>query len=71
MGVAVGVAVGVGVALGVGVTVGVAVGVAVGVGDGSPPSVVQRIMPSSPTAMPLCASLAKETSCRFAGVPLV
>ena len=47
---------GVGVGLGVGVTVGVGVGVAVGVGlgvgDGSPPFVVRRIMPPSPTAMP-------------------
>lgn len=63
--------VGVGVAVGVGVVLGVAVGVGVGVGDGSPPFVVRRITPPSPTAMPVSASPAKETSVRFAEVPLV
>jgi hypothetical protein len=55
---------GVGVSLGVavGVTEGVGVGVGVGVGDGSPPFVVRRMMPPSPTTMPVSASPAKETS---------
>lgn len=57
-----------GVTVGVGVTSG---GVGLGVGKGSPPSVVRRITPPSPTAMPLNASLAKATSCRFAELPLV
>ena len=58
-----GVGVDLGVADGVGVVVGlgVAVGVGVGVGDGSPPFVVRRIVPLSPTAIPVNASLAKET----------
>src|SRR6266566_3380866 len=64
-----GVGVGVGVAVGVGV--GVAVGVGVGVGAGSPPFVVRRIVPPSPTAMPVKASPAKLTPLRFAEVPLV
>jgi hypothetical protein len=59
----------VGVEVGVGVAVGVGVGV--GLGAGSPPFVVRRIVPLSPTAMPVKASLAKETSLRFADVPLV
>ena len=67
----VGVTVAVGVALGVGVAVGVTVGLGVGVGPGSPPFVVRRITPPSATAMPSSASLAKETSWRFAVVPLV
>lgn len=56
-----------------GVTIGVAEGVAVGVGvgDGAPPFAVQRILPPSPTAMPLNTSLARETSLRSAEVPLV
>jgi hypothetical protein len=64
--------VGVGRGVEVGVTVGVAlgVGVGVGVGPGSPPFAVQRIVPVSPTAIPLNASLAKETSLRLAEVPL-
>ncbi len=70
-----GVGVGLGVAVGVGVTDGVTVGVGgtvgVGVGDGSPPSVVRRITPPSPTAMPVKASLAKETSWRFTVLPLL
>ena len=68
-----GVGVGRGVALGVtvGVTVGVGVGVGVGVPPGWPPFAVQTIVPVSPKAMPRNASLAKETSLRFADVPLV
>ena len=66
---------GVGVGLGVGVTVGVGVGVAMGVGlgvgDGSPPVVVRRMVPPSPTVIPVNASLANEMSCRFAELPLV
>jgi len=64
---------GLGVAIGLGVAVGVGDGVAVGVGvgNGSPPFVVRRMMPPSPTAMALNASLANETSCRFTEVPLV
>ncbi len=64
---------GLGVGVGLGVAVGVDDGVAVGVGvgDGWPPFVVRRITPRSPTAMPLNASLANDTSCRFAVVPLV
>ena len=58
-----------GVTLGVGV--GVAVGVGLGVGDGSPPLVVRRIVPPSPTVMPVNASLANEMSCKFAELPLV
>src|SRR5437870_4962541 len=50
----------VGVTLGVGVIV--AVGVGVGVGVGSPPFVVRRIVPESPTAMPVEPSLTNETS---------
>jgi hypothetical protein len=46
--------------LGVGVALPFGVGVGVGVGDGAPPFAVQRIVPVSPTAMPLSASLAKE-----------
>jgi len=61
----------VGAGVGVGVGVGVAVGVGLGVGDGSPPFVVRRIVPPSPTAMPLNASLANEISWRFAELPLV
>jgi hypothetical protein len=49
----------------------VAVGVGLGVGDGSPPFVVRRIVPPSPTVMPLNASLANEISWRFAELPLV
>jgi len=49
----------------------VGVGVGVGVSPGSPPFAVQTIVPLSPTAIPRNASLAKETSLRFAGVPLV
>ena len=60
-----------GAGVGVGVGVGVAVGVGLGVGDGSPPFVVRRIVPPSPTAMPLNASLANEISWRFAELPLV
>ena len=57
---------------GVGVALpgGVAVGVGVGVGDGPPPSVVRRIVPPSPTAMPVKASLVKETLFKLAEVPL-
>ena len=47
------------------------VGVGLGVGDGSPPVVVRRIVPPSPTVMPVNASLANEMSCRFAELPLV
>ena len=61
----------IGVALGVEVGVVVGVAVAVGVGDGPPPFVVRRMVPFSPTAMPVNPSLAKETSFRFADVPLV
>lgn len=61
----------VGIGLGVAVGGGVTEGVGVGVGDGWPPFVVRRIMPPSPTAMPLNASLANETSWRFAELPLV
>ena len=68
-GVGVGLGVTDGVTLGVGVIVGVGVGL--GVGDGSPPLVVRRMTPPSPTAMPVNASLANETSCRFAVLPLV
>jgi hypothetical protein len=55
------------------VAVGVPVTVGVGVGDGtgSPPFAVHRIVPLSPTAIPRNASLANETSLRFADVPLV
>jgi hypothetical protein len=53
------------------VGVGVTVGVGLGVGDGSPPFVVRRIVPPSPTVMPLNASLANEISWRFAELPLV
>ena len=55
---------GLGVALGLGVAVGVDDGVAVGVGvgNGSPPFDVRRMMPPSPTVMPVNASLANETS---------
>ena len=62
-----------GLAVGIGLGVAVAVddGVAVGVGNGSPPVVVRRITPPSPTAMPLNASLANETSWRLAELPLV
>ena len=56
--------------VGVAVTLGVGVTVGVGVGDGSPPFVVLRITPTSPTAIPINASLAKATSCRFTVVPL-
>src|SRR5262245_36789222 len=51
-----------GVGVGLGVTIGVAVGVGLGVGDGSPPLVVRRITPPSPTVMPVKASLPNETS---------
>ena len=71
MGRALGVGVGRGVTLGVTVGVALGVGVGVGVGPGSPPFAVQRIVPLSPTAIPRNASLAKETSLRFAEVPLV
>src|SRR4029453_7619615 len=77
VGVAVGVGLTVEVALGVGLIIGVALGVGltvgggVAVGAGSPPFAVQRIVPLSPTAIPRNASLAKETSLRFADVPLV
>ena len=67
--VALGVALTTGVAVGVALTIGVAVGV--GVGAGSPPFVVQRIVPLSPTAIPRKPSLAKETSLRLTNVPLV
>jgi hypothetical protein len=53
------------------VGVGVAVGVGLGVGDGSPPFVVRRIAPPSPTVMPVNASLVNEISWRFAELPLV
>lgn len=70
-----GVGAGLGVTVGVGVTVevtlGVGVTVGVGVGDGSPPFVVLRITPPSPTATPLNASLANATSWRFAVLPLI
>lgn len=69
VGFAVGVGVGVAIGVGVGVTDGVTVGV--GVGDGSPPSVVRRITPPSPTAMPVNALLANETSWRFEVLPLL
>ena len=77
MGRALGVGVGRGVTVGVtvGVTLGVgvivAVGVGVGVGVGSPPFVVRRIVPESPTAMPVEPSLTNETSFKLADVPLV
>ena len=67
--VAVAVALGVNVAVGVGVGVNVAVGV--GVGDDTPPFVVRRIIAPSPATIPVNASLTKETSLRFAEVPLV
>ena len=51
--------------------VGVAVAVGVGVGDGPQPFVVRRIVPLSPTAMPVKVSLAKLTSLRFADVSLL
>jgi hypothetical protein len=72
VGVTVGVAVGVGVVLGVavGVGLGVPLGAGVGVGDGSPPFVVRTIKPPSPTAIPVNASLANETSWMFAELPL-
>ena len=60
---------GVGHGHGVGLRVGPAV--CVGVGDGPPSFVVRRIVPPSPTAIPLKASLAKETSLMLAEVPLV
>src|SRR5882724_5939512 len=41
------------------------------IGDGSPPFVVRRIMPLSPTAMPVKPSVTTETSLRFVDVPLV
>ena len=72
-----GLGVGVGRGLTMGVTVGVAlgvgltVGVGLGVGGGPPPFAVHRIVPLSPTAIPRIPSLAKETSLRFADVPLV
>ena len=69
--VAVGVPVAVGVGVGVDVAVGLDVGVGVGLEPGSPPSAVQRIVPLSPTTMPLNASFAKETSLRVADVPLI
>jgi len=53
-----------------GVGVGVTMGVGEGVGVGSPPLVVRRITPPSPTAIPVNASLANETSWRFAELPL-
>ena len=62
---ALGVGVGLTVAVGVGVTVGVAVGVGVGVD-----SVVLRIDPSSPTTVPLLASV-KETANKEEAVLLV
>lgn len=68
--VGVGVAVAVAVAGGVAVAVGLTVGVGVGDGAGSPPFAVQRIVPPSLTAIPAKASPAKETSFRFADVPL-
>ena len=71
MGRTLGVGVGRGVEIGVTVGVALGVGVGVGVGPGSPPFAVQRIVPLSPTAIPRKASLAKETSLRFADVPLV
>ena len=70
-GVTVGVALGVGLTVGVGVGVGgLTVGVGVAVGAGPPPFAVHRIVPLSPTAIPRNRSLAKETSLRFADVPL-
>ena len=69
--VAVAVAVGVGVNVAVGVGVNVAVAVGVGLGDDTPPFVVRRIIPPSPATIPINASLTKETSLRFAEVPLV
>src|SRR6267142_2451518 len=71
LGVGVGRGVTIGVTVGVALGVGLAAGVGVGVGPGSPPSAVQRIVPLSPTTMPLNASLAKETSLRVADVPLI
>lgn len=71
LGVDVAVGVGVNVGVGVGVNVAVAVGVGVGVGDDTPPFVVRRIIPASPATIPVSASLTKETSLRFAEVPLV
>ena len=73
VGVTVGLGVADGVTLGVGVEVGVALGLGVGlgVGVGSPPVVVRRITPPSPTVIPVKASLAKATSWRLAVVPLV
>ena len=71
MGRTLGVGVGRGVEIGVTVGVALGVGVGVGVGPGSPPFAVQRIVPLSPTAIPLNESLAKETSLRLAEVPLV
>ena len=76
MGRALGVGVGRGVTIGVIVAVAVGVGLPVGVGVGvgvgpPPPFAVHRIVPLSPTAIPRNVSLAKETSLRFAEVPLV
>ena len=68
---------GVGVTVGLGVTDGVILGVDVGVGVGlgegvgSPPFVVRRITPPSPTVIPRNASLANATSWRVMVVPLV
>ena len=58
--------------LGVGVALprGVVVGVGDGVGDGPPPLVVRKIVPLSPTAMPVTVSLAKETLFKLAELPL-
>jgi hypothetical protein len=53
-----------------GVGLAAAVEVGVGVGDGPPPFAVHRIVPLSPTAIPLNPSVAKETSLRLAEVPL-
>ena len=71
LGVGVGRGVTIGVTVGVALGVGLAVGVGVGVDPGSPPFAVHRIVPLSPTAMPLNASLANEISWRFAELPLV
>jgi hypothetical protein len=70
LGVGIGRGVTIGVTVGLALGVELAIGVGVDVGPGPPPFAVHRIVPPSPTAIPRNASLAKETSLRFAEVPL-